>query len=151
MKKRALQLVVVLGLVALAFVLRSRGSLPGTPEDAVSAFFDAAGNGDDDAYLRLVDGELRESLEHTRAQLGAQAFRRSLERSSHGIKGLAVTRSGNAPPGLVALNVEIVFTDRNERQRMLLLQKRTGWVITSIEGATMVKPSIPYGTPVFVE
>jgi len=150
-KKRALQIAVVLALIALAFALRGRGHLPQTPEDAVSAFFDAAGNGDDDAYLRCVFGTLRESLKHTRAQVGVEAFRKDLRRSASGIKGLAITRSDNATPAQVALDVEIVFADRNENQRMFLLQESDGWVITSIEPAITVKPPIPYGTPVFEE
>lgn len=151
MRTRALQIVVVLALIAAAFLLRGRDWLPTTPEDAVSAFFDAAGRGDDAAYLRLVGGELKISLEHTRAQLGAEGFRKELQRSAAGIKGLAVTRSGNAPPGRVSLDVDIVFVDRNERQRVLLVQEGSGWQITSIKPAATVKPPIPYGTPVFAE
>jgi len=151
MSKRALQIAVIVALVVLAFLLRSRDRLPQSPEDTVSAFFDAAGRGDDDAYLRLVWGQLRESLGNTRDQLGADAFRKDIQRSVAGIKGLAITQSNDARPGTTAIDVEIVFADRNERQRMLLLQERNGWVITSIEKATMVKPPIPYGTPVFEE
>ena len=46
-------------------------------------------------------------------------------------------------------DVEIVFADRNERQRMLLVPERGGWAIASLEQAQMLKPPIPYGTPVF--
>jgi len=52
---------------------------------------------------------------------------------------------------LVALDLEIVFADRNQRQRMLLERTRGGWAIRAIEAAEMVKPPIPYGTPVFEE
>ncbi len=151
MSKRLLQIAVVVALVAVAFLLRGRDRLPQTPEDAVSAFFDAAGRGDDDAYLRLVAGQLRESLENTRDQLGTEAFRKDIQRSVAGIKGLAITQSNEARPGTTAIDVEIVFADRNERQRMLLVQTRNGWAITDIDKATMVKPPIPYGTPVFEE
>lgn len=151
MKKRAFQIGVAAVLVALAFVLRGRQDLPETPEATVSAFFDAAGRGDEDAYLRLVTGELRKSLTQTRAQMGSEAFRKDLVRSAANIKGLAVTRSENAPAGSVAIDVELVFADRNERQRMILQQDGGGWVITSIEPAVGVNPPIPYGTPVFQE
>ena len=139
------------GLVTLALVLRGRDRLPDTPEDAVSAFFDAQQQGDDRAYLRLTCDELRRSLEQTREQAGAEAFRQSLVRSSEGIKGLAVSQSGNASGEAVALDVEIVFADRNERQRMVLARQETGWAIASIERAEMEKPPIRYGTPVFEE
>jgi hypothetical protein len=166
-KKRALQIAVVLGLVGAAFAFRNRGRFAETPQSpgasravqphdaakaAVFDLFDAAQRGDVDAYLRLTSGELRDSLEDTRAQVGTEAFRDGLRRSASAVKGLAVTRAASAPPGLVALDVEMVFADRNERQKMLLAQRgRNGWVIASIEAARFVKPPIPYGTPVFEE
>ena len=151
MKKWSLRIAVVVALVAAAFLLRARHRLPDTPEAAVSAFFDAAARGDDGAYLRLASGELRNSLENTKAQLGTPEFQESLRRSAAGIKGLAVTRAGGAPADFVAVDVEIVFADRIERQRMLLAPQGSGWTIASIEAAEMVKPPIPYGTPVFEE
>lgn len=149
-QKWMLQVLVVVLLVVLAFALRNRGRLPETPEKTVSEFFAAAGDGDDRAYLRLVTGELRKSLENARSQAGAEAFREGLRRSAVGIKGLAVTRADETPD-LVALDLEIVLADRNQRQRMLLERTRGGWAIRAIEAAEMVKPPIPYGTPVFEE
>ena len=146
-----LRILVVAVLVVLAVALRSRGRLPETPEQTVADFFSAASDGDDRDYLRLTTGELRESLASARSQAGAEAFRAELRRSAAGIKGLAVTRADDAPSNLVAIDVEIVFADRNERQRMLCEQKRGGWAIAAIEQAQMVKPPIPYGTPVFEE
>lgn len=148
MKKWTLQIVVVLLLIALALTLRNRGSLPEKPQDTVSEFFEAAGEGDDRAYLRLVTGELRKSLENDRSQAGAEAFRESLRRTATGIKGLAVTEVDQTEQ-FVTLDVEIVFADRNERQQMLLERKQGGWAIAAIEAAEMLKPPIPYGTPVF--
>ncbi len=142
---------VVAGLVAAALVLRGRDRLPETPEAAVAAFFDAAGRGDDAAYLRLVSGRLLESLRNTRAEAGAAAFRESLKQSTKGITGHAVSRSDELPPEGVLLDVEIVFADRNQRQRMLLKPQGNGWVIASIETAQVVEPPIAYGTPVFEE
>lgn len=149
MKKWSLRIAVLVALVAAAFLLRARHRLPDTPKAAVSAFFDAAARGDDRAYLRLASGELRNSLENTKAQLGTPKFQESLRRSAAGIKGLAVTRTGGAPADFVAVDVEIVFADRNERQRMLLAPQGSGWTIASIEAAERVEPPIPYGTPVF--
>lgn len=148
MKKWTLQILLVVLLVALVLRLRNRGSLPDKPQDTVSEFFEAAGQGDDRAYLRLVTGELRKSLENDRSQAGAEAFRESLRRSAAGIKGLAVTEVDQNDQ-LVTLDVEIVFADRNERQKMLLERKQSGWAISAIEAAQMLKPPIPYGTPVF--
>lgn len=151
MKKWSLTIAVLVALVAAAFLLRARHRLPDTPEAAVSAFFDAASRGDDGVYLRLASGELRNSLENTKAQLGTPQFQESLRRSAAGIKGLAVMRTGGAPADFVAVDVEIVFTDRKERQRMLLVPRGSGWQIASIEAAERIEPPIPYGTPVFEE
>jgi len=149
MKNRVIAVVLALALVGLAFVLRGRNRLPASPGAAIQAFFDAASSGDDEAYLRLAANDLRRSLEETRSRLGAEAFRENLRRSVSGIKGLAVSRGGDAPEGFAAMDVEIVFADRNERQKMLLLQTGMGWAISSIEKARRIEPPIPYGTPVF--
>ena len=147
----ALGAVLAAVLVVVAFALRGRDRLPDTPNAAVSAFFDAQQKGDDGAYLRLTCGPLRRSLEEARKQAGAEAFRQGLRRSSEGIKGLAVSQSGGAAGDLVELDVEIVFADRNERQKMVLARQGTGWAIAAIERAQVEKPPIPYGTPVFEE
>lgn len=146
-----LRILVVAVLVLLAFALRSRARLPETPEKAVSDLFSAASDGDDRAYLRLTTGQLRESLASTRSQAGAEAFRAELRRSAAGIKGMALTRADDAPSNFVAIDVELVFADRNERQRILCEPKQGGWAIAAIGQAQMVKPPIPYGTPVFKE
>ena len=153
MSERTLRIAVALvlgaALVVVGFVFRGRDQLPATPEATVSEFFDAAGRGDDRAYLRLVDGELRRSLSAERSQLGGDAFREGIRRTAAGIKGLATMPSSDAPDGMVALDVDIVFADRNENQRILLAPKGNGWAIVSIDAARMSKPPIPYGTPVF--
>ena len=171
MKKLALQIAVVAGLVVAAFVFRGRDSSTQTEQTiespnsqqtsrnldfsgasaTVNAFFNAASEGDDDTYLRLVSGNLRKSLEESRSELGTEAFRAELRRSAAGIKGLATEPAEGAPGEMVAVDVEIVFADRNERQRMLLAPRGNDWVITSIERVRMIEPVVPYGTPVFGE
>lgn len=147
----ALGIAVAAGLAVAALLLRGRDRLPATPEDTVNAFFDAQQNGDDRACLRLTCGELRASLERTRQQLGSEAFRQSLRSACAGIKNLALSRADGSSGDLVALDVEIVFADRNERQKMLLARQTGGWAIARIERARVEKPAIPYGTPVFEE
>ncbi len=137
--------------MAAALLLRGGGRLPESPEAAVAELFDAAARGDDDAYLRLVTGALANSLNETRSQLGTTPFQKNLRRSAAGIKGLAVSRTDSTTPGAVALDVEIVFADRKEHQRVVCAKTSRGWIITSITGAQMIKPAIPYGTPVFEE
>ncbi len=151
MKKWLPHVLLVALLVTLALVLRGRDRLPKTPEATFRAFFDAASEGDDRAYLRLVTGELRESLEHARSQSGPEAFRRSLRRSTAGATGHATERLDDAPPGMIALDVTLAFADRNETQRMLFAPIGGGWAIASIDKARVFKPPIPYGTPVYEE
>ena len=148
MKQRPLQIAVVAALVVLAVVLRNRECRPETPEATVSAFFEAAASGDDGLYLSLVAGDLRRSLRDVRTQRGADAFRGELARSVSGVKGRAMTRADNAPAGYVAIDVEHVFVERNEQQRLLLAPRGNGWVIEAIGDAETVKPLVPYGTPV---
>ncbi len=149
MKKRVLQGLVLVGIVTAAFALRGRSSLPETPEETVEALLDAASRGDSAAYLRLVDGELADDLRTTRSQLGAEAFRESLRRSVAGMKGVATARLDDAPEDRVALEVDIVFADRNERQRAVLGPRGGGWVITGMGTAEVIQPSVPYGTPLY--
>jgi len=150
-KKPLLAIALLAALVGAAILLRGGGRLPATPEQTVSEFFDAAARGDGAAYLRLTTGQLRQTLEKTRAELGPEAFGDGLRRSASGIKGLAVSPSDRPPLAGVALEVDLVFADRNEQQRMVLVEERGGWAIDRIETASTVKPSIPYGTPVFEE
>jgi len=151
MKQRIVQIAVVLALVTLGVALRNRDRRFDTPEAAVSAFFEAAASGDDQLYLRLVSGDLKRALREVRKQRGAEAFRLELMRSVSSIKGRAMTRANDAPDGCVAIDVEHVFVDRNEQQRLVLAVEGAGWVIQTIGDAETVKPLIPYGTPVVPE
>jgi hypothetical protein len=149
-KKPLVYILVAALLVTVAIFLRGREQQrPATPEAAVNAFFEAAARGDDRAYLDLVAGPLRAALEETRSGVGPEKFRQGLKDSATGLKGLAITAGRDAPPDQVALDVELVFADRNERQRMLLVPQGAAWVIVSMSAASGQKPAIPYGTPVY--
>lgn len=149
MSKRIVGIVLGVILVGLAWWLRTRDRAPETPEAAVNALFDAASRGDDRAYLALLAGPLKTSLQETRSQLGAARFREELRASTAKIKGLALSPSPSAPPDRVALDAVLVFADREEHQRFVLAPQGRGWVITDISHAAAKKPAIPYGTPVF--
>jgi hypothetical protein len=123
--------------------------LPPAPDDAVNRLFQAAQRGDAPAYLATVTGELRSALESTQSQIGAEAFATSLRESAAGIKGFAVSPAGESTPDRAELDVELVFSDRNERQRFVLLRQSGGWLVARIDKADTVKPPIPYGAPVF--
>jgi hypothetical protein len=173
-KKWTLHVVVIALLVAVALVLRNSGRRDEAPETSdgpkspetfqpfedtrwsqaaatVNRFFDAAREGDEETYLRLTAGQLRRSFEQAQSELGVEAFRAELRRSNSGVVGLAVSPGDDAPAGQIALEVEITFADRIERQQMLLEGEGDDWVIVSIGAAETIKPAIPYGTPVFEE
>ena len=160
MKKWVVGIGLAISLTALALLLRYRdeipemrprfgSSRPQTPTAAFSALIGAARDEDVAAYLRLTDGDLRRSLERTHSELGTEGFREHLREFAGGIKGVAVPGGEPSDADVVSLDVEIVFADRNERQRVTFARRGGGWVITSMERAQMVKPPIPYGTPVF--
>ncbi len=140
-------------LAAVAIALRGKGRLPETPEAAVRAFFAAAEQGDAAAYLSLVAGTLKSSFQETQSQLGSAAFRDSLRNSAAGLKGFAVSRSGDSADESAAkraaLDVELVFADRTERQRFALVRDGRGWAIESIDRAEVEKPAMPYGATVY--
>ncbi len=150
MREHALKLLVVVALVGVAVALRRReAALPATPEDAIGAFFDAAKAGDERAYLRLTTGPMRKVLETTRSELGAKRFKQNLIASAAGIKGHAIIPGEPAQDGVARLTVEVVFVDRKEVQRVRLRKVGAGWAIEEMSEARVVKPPIPYGTPVF--
>ena len=96
-----------------------------------------------------MTGTLRSSFESTQSQIGAEAFAASLRESVAGMKGLAISPVGESSPDRAELDVELVFSDRNQRQRFVLLRQSGGWLIAAIDKADTVKPPIPYGAPVF--
>lgn len=155
MRTRLAQAGLVAALIVAALLLRGRrpGALEeagNTPEAAIDALFDAASRGDDAAYLRLTTGPLRSSLESTRSQMGADAFRQSLRRSTTGLKGMCKMRAaGPAGDDTAALDVELCFADHKERQRVSLSSQGQEWLIAKLGTAEIIRTEIAYGTPVF--
>jgi hypothetical protein len=148
-KRIAVPTMLMLALAAVALLLRGKGRLPPTPDEAVNLFFQAAQRGDVLAHLATMTGTLRSSFESTQSQIGDEAFAASLRDSVAGMKGYAVSPVGEASPDRAELDVELVFSDRNERQRFGLLQQSGGWLIERIDKADTVKPPIQYGATVF--
>lgn len=149
MKKRVLQIGLILVLLAAALLMRGGDQLPPTPEEAIAEFFDAARDGNTRAYLQLTTGDLRKSLDQLRRQQGAGMFQANLKRTNDGIMGQAVRELPGAPIGTATYEVELIFADRNEVQTFRLEESGNGWAIASIDVARVYQPEIPYGTPVF--
>lgn len=151
MKKRVLQIGLIVGLLAAALLMRRGDQLPPTPDETIARFFDAARDGNAKGYLRLTTGELRKSLDQLRRQQGNETFQGNLKRTNDGIMGQAVRKLPGAPSGTANYEVELIFTDRNEVQTFRLEESGGGWAIASIDVARVYQPEIPYGTPVFAE
>ncbi len=139
----------ILALASVALLLRGKGRLPPTPEDAVNLFFQSAQRGDSTACLATMTGTLRSSFESTQSQIGAEAFAASLRESVAGMKGIAVSPVGESSPDRAEVDVELVFSDRNQRQRFVLLRQGGGWLVAQINKADTAKPPIPFGAQVF--
>jgi len=136
-------------LAAVALLLRGKGRLPPTPDEAVKSHFQAAERGDAPAYLATLTGALRSSFESTQAQIGAEGFAASLRESVAGMKSFAISPAGEVSPAEAELDVELVFADRNQRQRFVLIRQSGGWLVARIDKAETIKPPIPYGATVY--
>jgi hypothetical protein len=152
LKRYAIPGLLAVLLIAAALLLRGKGRLPATPEEAVNRLFQAAQRGDAAAYLAALRGPLRSSFAATQSQLGAEAFAKSLQESVAGMKGIAISSVGEMAADdverYVELDVELVFADRNERQRFVLVRQSGGWLIDRIDKAEPVKPPTRYGAEV---
>lgn len=151
MKDWILRGAVVVGLVLVGLMLRKRDAevvLPRTPTDAVQKLFDVSDRGDARAYLELVRGDLRETLQYELSQIGPEAFQENLRKSMRDVKGLSIEEIDVRPDSAV-IKATLVFTDRNEVQRIQLAREEEGWTIRAIEQALMETPPVAYGTPVF--
>ena len=151
MKRKFVPVLLALALVVVAIFLRGKGRLTDKPEETVIQLFDAARRGDVPAYLSLLAEPLKTELQTAGAQRGGSASPGNLSESVAGVKGFAVTRSSEPALQGVALDVELVFADRNEKQRFVLVQEQGGWLVSSIGKADVQKPDFAYGTPVFGE
>jgi hypothetical protein len=148
-KRIAVPTILALALAAVALLLRGKGRLPATPDEAVRLLFQAAQHGDAPAYLAILTGALRSSFESTQSEIGTESFAASLRESVASMKGLAVSPVDDTSPDRAVLDVELVFSDRNQRQRFILLRQNGGWLVAAIDKADTVKPPIPYGATVF--
>ena len=142
-------IVLAMALAAAAVAMRGKGRLPDTPEGTVRAFFAAAQDGDAAAYYSLLSGPLRSSFEETQSQADGEAIRDRLRDTVAGLKGIAVSHAADGSDDRATLDVELVFVDRSERQRFVVVRESRGWVIAAIDRAEAEKPAAPYGSPVY--
>ena len=139
------------GLLAAAMLRRTgirRAELPATPQDAIYRMLNAARAGDGTAYLRQYGGEMEAQLRQAAAEKTEADFKSYLRSSNAEIKGVAISEPKTLPDREVEVEVEYIYQDRNETQRMYLEKFGGEWKITRVNGAQRVKTLTPYGSPV---
>lgn len=149
MNRIAGRVALIAAMIVLACWLRNRSaSGAASPESAAQAWYDAAARGDDRAYLAAAGGDLRARLETARREQGAESFRRGLRDTLAGLRGLAVSRADSAGGGATAVEAELVFAGRNERQRLVLERNGAGWIVVGVSASQGARPPVAYGAPV---
>lgn len=142
----AARVLLAVGLVMFAVWVAGRERAQ-SPEDVVFKWFEAAARGDLTSALRLTGGSLRRSLNmQLRDDVSA---RQSIGRPLDGVRGVAVQNAGSSFADQVELEVELVFEDRNERQRVRLEREGGKWLIVEFSPSDRVIPPVRYGTPAF--
>ena len=139
------------GVLAAAVLRRTgirRAELPSTPQDAIYRMLNAARAGDGNAYLRQYAGEMEAQLRQAAAEKTEADFKSYLQTSNAQVKGVAVSEPKVLPDREVEVEVEYIYQDRNETQRMYLKKYGSEWKITRVNGAERVKTLTPYGSPV---
>ena len=135
---------VVLGVLGGALLWSRSGSGFATPEDCLSAYYEACQAGDVSRYLACLGEPLRsrsrERLEEGSA--GAEALRRLA------VRGWA--RDGSAKPAgeEARLDVEEIRTDGIRRVQFQLERSTRGWLIVALTSLEEKAPLYPYGTDV---
>jgi hypothetical protein len=113
--------------------------------------FQAAEQGDVDAYLDCFAGQQRQRLGSEVRQQGKADFAASLRSALDTLKGRAISGSGKAAPDdrRATLTVERVYERHTERQDYHFVRDSFGWRIESVGTTQELQPPIRYGTPVF--
>lgn len=114
-------------------------------EAVIWQMLDAARAGDGAAYLNCFTGELKQKLERTRAEMGAQSFSEYLKRLAAELTGVAVSDFAQRNEREAGLRVEFLYRGKNEAQQHHFQQVNGTWKIAQVEGAERVNVLVPYG------
>jgi len=143
-------LAVALG-IAIGRKQLSRSSAPAktaSPQDAIYAMLDASRSGDVPRYLASYSGKMRDSLDSSVRESGAERFSQYLKESNAAIKGIALSEPQPITSRESQVRVEYVYQDRNEVQTLYLENDGATWKITRVDATDRIKTLVPYGTPV---
>ena len=149
-RQRIVQAATALVLLAAAGIVvwrknRAQTSEP-SPQDAVYSMQNAARAGDVKSYLAAFTGPMQASLRQSGSS--EASFKKYLEDSTAGIKGVVVSEPEKITEAEVKLRVEYVYQDRNEAQLLYLEKLPDGWKISRADAGERLKTLVPYGTRV---
>lgn len=137
--------------VYLSGTITKPTSTTASPCACLERMFQAAEQGDVDAYLDCFTGQQRQRLESEVRSPGTADFAESLRSALSDLKGRAL--SGSDKTALddqrATLTVERVYERHAERQDHHFVRDASGWRIESVGRVQEFQPPIPYGTPVF--
>ena len=119
------------------------------PRETIYAMLEAAKGGEVAAYLDCFSGEIAQRIEQSRREMSDDAFSEYLKTRDGEIKGVAISDVDNLSPDSASIELEYVFADRNESQRLRLTKVDGAWKISGMDAAERVNTAIPYGTPVY--
>jgi hypothetical protein len=143
---KALTAILVVALPAVV-ALRKK-SVNATPQATIFNMMADARKGDAKSYLSRYTGEMEASLKQAIAERTEAGFNNYLRSSNAEIKGVAVQEPKPLSDREVELDVEYIYQDRNEAQKVYLEKTSGGWKIARVESIERVKTLVPYGTPV---
>ncbi len=110
---------------------------------------DAAREGDVAAYIAVHTGGMSQRLEQSRDEMTPQGFADYLRKRNREIKGIAILEPQLASEDRARVDVEYVYVDRKEGQRLYLVRLDGLWRIERVDAAARVETPVPYGTPVY--
>ena len=114
-------------------------------EAVIWQMMDAARAGDGAAYLNCFTSELKQKLEKTRAEMGAQSFSEYLKRLDAELTGVAVSDFAQRNEAEASLRVEFVYRGKNEAQQHRFQLVNGVWKIAQVDGAERINVLVPYG------
>jgi hypothetical protein len=117
-----------------------------TPEDVIWRMSDAAREGDVQAYLDCFSGALRQNLDKTVAEMGAEKFKAYLQQRQAEVTGIAVSDLEQPDAQTAALRVEFVYRGKSEVQKHHFKFINGQWHIAQVDGSEQISLPTPSGT-----
>ena len=144
-------LVLLGGALYLSQTVRPTPNSVESPAICLERMFQAAEQGDVEAYLACFTGQQRQRLAGEGESQPRADFAASLRAALGELKGRAISGSLKIPPDAqrATLAVERVYERHAERQDYHFVRDSAGWRIESVGQVQEFQPPIPYGTPVY--